>query len=244
MVGLRGIYQKLKFYYRINWTKTLYFNFKKFPFNTAKKLPVYFYGKVKFQSIRGNVIIEGTIKRGMIGFGQQYESSSCSKGTAEIFIEGVIKFKGYIQFGKDYFVYVASKGYLEMGHMSSLGSNGKIICYNSIVLGNFARIGFESQLMDSNFHQMIDTVTGEHFPITNPINIGSYNYIGNRVSIMPKTKTPNYCSIASNSLCNDDFSKYGENVLIGGLPARMLKINITRDWKHEVPILEQVLKIG
>ena len=52
-------YKKFKIYYSINWTKTLYFNFKKFPFSVAKQLPVFFYGSVKFTSIAGKIEIKG-----------------------------------------------------------------------------------------------------------------------------------------------------------------------------------------
>lgn len=235
------IIRKIRFYLSVNWTKTLYFNFKKFPFAIAKQLPVYFYGKVSFQNINGNVRIEAPIKRAMIGFGQKYETNTRANGTAEIFIEGTVTFKGHVQFGKDYFVYVSKDAYLEMGHMSSLGSNGKIICYNKIILGKFARIGFESQVMDSTFHQMIDTLTGHKYVMKSPIIIGSYNYIGNRVSIMSKTVTPDYCTISSSSFCNKDYATLGKNILIGGIPAKLLRANTSRDWDTEIPNLERFL---
>ena len=72
-MGLRQLYRNFKRKYNrhrsVNWGKTLYFNFKKFPLSTAMKLPVIFYGPVKFTNITGKVVIEGPVKRGMIGFG-------------------------------------------------------------------------------------------------------------------------------------------------------------------------------
>ena len=53
---------KISFVSKVNWIKTLYFNFRKFPFDVAIKLPLIFYGKVKFQSIRGEIIINAPIK--------------------------------------------------------------------------------------------------------------------------------------------------------------------------------------
>jgi len=221
----------------------LYFNFRKFPFNIAKKLPVFFYGKVKFTSITGIIRIEAPIKTGMIGFGQSYETNTIHKGFAEININGIIVFKGHVQFGKDYLIKIGNDAYCEMGHLSSLGSCGKIICMDSIVLGSYARLGFESQIMDSNFHKMYDTITGKEFPKTAPIIIGNYNYIGNRVSIMQNTKTPDFCTVASNSLCNKDYTNFQQNVLIGGIPAKLLKSNISRDWAGEEEDLKKALII-
>jgi hypothetical protein len=49
----RSIYQKLQFYYTVNWTKTLYFNFKKISFWVLlNNYLFFFYGSVKFTSIK------------------------------------------------------------------------------------------------------------------------------------------------------------------------------------------------
>ena len=146
---------------------------------------------------------------------------------------GKIIFNGKVQFGKDNFLYVKKGAVLEMGNKSSIGSRGKIICTESITFGNYARIGSESQVIDTNFHEMINTETNEVYKMTMPIVIGNYNFISNRVTLLSKTKTPNYCTIASNTLCNKDYTVLGENVLIGGIPAQLLNKNIKRNWEVE-----------
>ena len=80
---------------------------------------------------------------------------------------------------------------------------------------------------------MINTETNEVYKMTMPIVIGNYNFISNRVTLLSKTKTPNYCTIASNTLCNKDYTVLGENVLIGGIPAQLLNKNIKRNWEVE-----------
>jgi acetyltransferase-like isoleucine patch superfamily enzyme len=177
----------------------------------------------------------------MIGFGQPYELISRAKSKGQLVLDGRLVFKGHVQLGINYFVLVANEAYCELGHLASLASNGKIICKEKIILGDYARIGSESQLIDTNFHQMINTITLDKYPITAPIEIGDYNFVSNRVTIMQKTKTPNYCTIASNSLCNKDYSSFGENILIGGIPAKLLKENISRDWVGEQERLENNL---
>ena len=237
----RAFKRKWKFFWSVNWMKTYYFNYKKFPYSIARKLPVFFYGKVKFSSIKGDVIIDAPIKKAMIGFGQPYELVSRSKRTAQLVLDGTFVFKGHVQFGIDFFIFIAKDAYCELGHLASMASNGKIICKEKIVLGNYARIGSEAQLIDTNFHQMMNTLTGEKYPMTAPIELGDYNFVSNRVTIMQKTKTPSYCTIASNTLCNKDYSSFGKNILIGGIPAKLLKENISRDWEGEQERLEDNL---
>ncbi len=238
---LKKLYHWIKFQRSVNWYKTIYFNLKKFPIKIALKFPVYFYGKVKFTSLKGGIYIKAPIKRGMIGFGQAYEMKKKAKGISEFYLGGTLVFKGHVQFGKDCFIYIGKNAYSEFGNMASLGSDGKLICTYEIVLGNYARLGSESQLIDTTFHQLINTLNNEKYPMTNPISIGDFNYIGNRVSIMAKTVTPNYCTIASNSVTNKDYKFYGENVLIGGIPCRLIKENISRDWKGEQETMENLL---
>lgn len=237
----RTVKSKLHYYKKVNWIKTLYFNYKMFPFSIAKKTPVFFYGKVKFSSLEGKVVIDAPIKRGMIGFGQPYEFISRSKGTAELYLNGTLKCTGHIQFGKDYFIYIDTNGYLEMGHMASIASSGKIICKQHISFGTYARMGSESQVIDTNFHQMMHSETKEKYPMNGPIKIGAYNFISNRVSILRNTVTPSNCTIASNTLCTKDYSALGENILIGGVPAKLLKSNITRDWQGEEAMMLKYL---
>lgn len=230
---LRSVYHKFRFYYSVNWIKTIYFNFKKFPFQTAKKLPVFFYGKVCFQSIQGEVIINGPIKTAMIGFGQQFEIEIKSKGIAQLSLYGKLTFNGHAQLGKDVILYIGQDGECEFGYMTCLGSSVKVFCTHKIVLGDWSRVGHESQIMDTNFHPMINTLTGEQYPLKGPIHIGSYNAFSNRISIMPNTRTPDYCVVASNSLCNKDYTNLGSNILLGGIPAKLLKNNYSRDWENE-----------
>jgi acetyltransferase-like isoleucine patch superfamily enzyme len=239
----KKIISKLKFYYSINWTKTLFFNFSMLPYYSAKKIPILFYGKVKFTGLTGKVIIDSPIKFGMVGFGQKYEMFSVSKRNAQLTLNGTFIIKGHVQFGIDFFVYISKGATLEMGHLSSLGGSGKIICTNYIKLDDFARVGFESQIIDSNFHLMKDLDTGNVFPISNRIHLGKYNYVGNRVSIMQGTKTPDYCTIASSSLCNKYYSNLGENILIGGMPAKLIRNQIVRCWDEEIESLKSTLII-
>lgn len=228
---------------KVNWLKTIYFNFKKFDFETARKLPVVFYGPVKFLDISGEVIINAPVKMGMIGYGQPYEKNTKHRGIAEVAIEGKLIFNGYTQFGKDFFLYVGPNACLSFGNMSSMGSVGKIICTHKVTFGDYARLGSESQVIDTNFHPMIDVVTRKAEPMEGAVNLGSYNSAGNRVSIVKGTNTPDYCTISSSSLCNKDYTSLGQNIVIGGIPAKLLRTNITRDWENEKILLNHWLVV-
>lgn len=232
-----GAKRRFNFFTSVNWVKTIYFNFKMFPFETAKKLPVFFYGKVKFSSLEGKIIIEGPIKKAMIGFGQQFEFPTTSKGVAELSLNGTLCFKSNAHIGLDCAIAITKGAYCEFGFMGCLGSNVKLICTERIIIGEWCGIGYDSQIIDTNSHPMKNTETGEIYPMSSSIELGNYNAFSNAVSIMPGTKTPNNCVIASHSLCNKDYRNLGENILIGGTPAKLIKNNFARDWESEKELL-------
>lgn len=202
-------------------------------------MPVIFYGKVKFQSLKGEIIINGPIKRGMIGYGQYFEIAKKSKGTAEFSLMGKLVFNGPMHIGKDVFFSVGENAYCELGYMSCLGSDVKLICTDTIQIGDWSGIGYESQIIDTNSHPMKNSETGAFYPMTGPIFIGTHNAVSNRVSIMPNTRTPDFCVIASNTVTNKDYTSLGSNILIGGVPAKLLKNNYTRDWEGEKELLKK-----
>lgn len=226
-------YKKAKLFFSVNWLKTLYFNYKMLPFKQAVKLPFYFYGSIKFTSLRGTVRIDAPIKRGMIGFGQKFEKMSRAKGIAEIILKGELVFKGHAHFGKDVFFCVEKDAYCEFGFMGCLGSDVLLLCTNKIVIGSWAGIAYQSQVIDTNSHPMMNTLTGDQYPMSGEISIGNHNSISNRTTIMANTITPDHCVVASNSVCNKDYSVLGNNILIGGVPAKLIKNNYTRDWESE-----------
>ena len=242
--NLRNIKRKFNIARKVNWVKTLYFNFKMFPFSIAKKLPVFFYGSVKFTSLKGSIIIDAPLRIGMIGFGQPYEMTTMSCGIAELFLEGYMTFKGHVAFSKDVFLYIKKNAHFEIGHLSTIATKSKIICTHKISLGSFVQCGSETQFIDTNFHSMINTQTGIRYPMSAPIDIADYVYIGSRVTIMKHTVIPSYFTIASHSLTNKNYASLGSNTLIGGLPAKQLKGNISRDWEGERESLEKNLIIN
>jgi len=246
-MSIRPLYRKLKercrLFRKINWCKSLYFNFKYFSFSTARKLPVLFYGRVHFGKLKGRIILPEEIHMGMVGFGQPYELVTQARGIAQIHIEGQLIFKGYVQFGLDYLLHLGPEGILTMGHMSSVASLSKVICHQSISFGDYARLGSEAQVIDTNFHAMRTVSTNTPMPMRGPISIGAYNFVSNRVTFLQGAKTPNHCTVASNSLCTKDITALGENILVGGIPVKLLREDIDRDWTGEQSMLDKYLKL-
>ncbi len=87
---------------------------------------------------------------------------------------------------------------LELGPMSLLdirtesliGENVNIMHRKECKIGDYARIAFDSQIMDSDFHYMLDTETHEIKDCSKPVIIGICNWIGNRSTIKKEQLHP------------------------------------------------------
>lgn len=211
-----------------NWIAILYFNFKKLPFKQAIKLPFDFYYKVRFKNLKGKIIIKNeNIHRGMIKIGGQ-GSEMFPRNPVIIDISGTWIIKGITAVGIGSYIHVASSATLTTGNKVKLGALNKLYCEKSITLGDEIAFSWECQIFDTNFHYMKDLLSNKILEKDTLINIGSFNWIGNRCSIMKGTITPNNVIIASNSLCNKDYSLTPEFSVLAGSPAKVVKNNIKR----------------
>lgn len=226
---------KFLFFLSINWVSTLYFNFKMLPFSIAKKLPVVFYGKVKFTSLNGKVIINAPIRFRMVGFGENLEMIKRNFNKAELKIDGFFHINGNFSTGNDYVICINKDAILEIGEGTYLGSNTKIITTKKVNIGKYFRFGYESQISDSNYHYILDYETKKVRRIDKAIIIGDYCWIGNRSTIMRGTVTPKNLIVASNSLLNRDYTlDVEENSVIGGMPAKLIKKGVSRIFDAEL----------
>lgn len=214
-----------------NWIAILYFNFKMLPFKQAIHLPFDFYYKVRFECLKGKIVINPNIKlyRGIIKIGSRGSEMFPHTPTIINFRKGgQIYFNGITEIGIGTYIYVGDKGRLTLENRVRIGACNKLYCEKDITIGNEVDISWESQIFDTNFHFMENMENKQILEKDTPIRIGSYNWFGNRVNIMKGTQTPDHCIIASNSLCNKDYTSLPSYSLIAGSPAKLVKQGIRR----------------
>lgn len=221
---------------RLNLIKTLQVNFGLLPFKQALKLPVFIYGKVTIYSLRGKAIINGPITKGMIKLGYNTDYFSASKKSAMLFIDGLIIFNGCFGASVDYSLYVL--GTLELGNLSFIGNGTKIKCVHHIQIGDMLRMGFESQVFDTNFHYLRNAHTGKVYNKNAAVVIGSHCWIGNRTTIMKGTILPDYSIVAGNSLLNKDYANdVPQFPTFAGTPAKLIGAGNLRIYSVEEEML-------
>lgn len=238
--------EKLKTITQLNWIKTLYINFKMLPFADAIKLPIFVFSGCKMDLRSGVITFNTPIKRSTLKIGYRYETFNYNE-PVQFIVNGELEVNGTVWIGTGVHLSIAQGAKLSMGEMSSIGSCSSLTCCQSITFSDYARIGSFSEITDCNYHYMKDTTNGAIYPMNRPIFLGSKNYIGSRVAILPGTITPNNTTIAYGTVCNKDYRKIiPENSVIAGVPAKLVKENIVRifDFEKEDQITQYFKETG
>ncbi|WP_282124752.1 hypothetical protein [Algibacter mikhailovii] len=212
------------------------------PFKQAIKLPFDFYYKIRFENLSGKVILNtDKLHRGMIKIGAR-GSDMFSRNTTIIDLSGTLIFLGATEIGHGCLLKIERKGVVTFGYNVRLGALTKVFCSKEIIFGNEIDFSWECQVFDTNFHYLRNTTTNQIAPVSSNIRIGSYNWFGNRCTVMKGTITSDYMTIASNSLCNKSYLNIPNYSILGGYPAKLLCRNRERIFENIEDISNLKLK--
>lgn len=218
---------------QVNWFKTIYINFRMLPLKDAVKLPIIIWGGCRLALKGGRFVFEVPVKRAMLKIGYRYEDFYF-KEPAQIKIHGTFVVRGEVWMGSSVQLLVGSGATLTMGQLSSIGSCTSLICTKSVWFSDYSRVGGFSSISDSNYHYMKNVKDHSIHPFNRAVKIGSRNYIGSRVALLPGTVTPDNITVGYGSVCNRDYRNIiPENSIIAGVPAKLVKENIVRIFDSE-----------
>ena len=210
---------------------TIYFNFHYLPVRQAFKLPILLY-KPKFVKLKGKIIIDtSNIKTGMVKLGFSRVSIYPNNGIIFENKGGTIFFKGSCNIGNSSSISVGDIGHLVIGDGFSATTMLKLICYSSIQFKENVTVGWDNIFMDTDFHKMT-RLDGTSTKGYGSILIGCNNWFGLRCTMLKNTQTPDFCTIASNSVLNSKIDVKSYSV-IGGNPVTLKLEDIYMDNKND-----------
>lgn len=225
----------IKRFLKIGVFKTLYFNFKMLPFSQAIKLPFIISKYTNLYDLTGTIKLNCIPRPGLItiGFaGDDIVDSKSNRGFIDL--KGIIEFSGNANIGVGNTIKVGKYGFLSIGRDFTSNYNTRIICKKNIKFGNTVKIAWENIITDTSSHYVSYLDLKKYSSVNGFISIGDNIWIGARCTILQKTVLLNDIIVASNSLCNKDYTKFGNYVLIGGSPVKLIKSNVTRVFDKEL----------
>lgn len=109
----------------------------------------------------------------------------------------------------------------EQAHIAGTESNSKID------IGEDCMFAYGIDIRTGDSHSIIDTISRERINFAKDVFIGNHVWIATHVSIMKGVRILSNSVVATRSVVTKKFNN--ENILIGGMPAKILRDNITWD---------------
>jgi len=223
------------YFWRINWFKSIWLNFKALPFKQAIRIPIIVSWNTKIKNI-GKIEILNNLHPGMLIIGviklmafETYREPTIFSNKGTLFINGNVKFHPGVKCN------IYKGAVMTLGNHVGFGANTKIACSKSITIKDNVQVSWQSQIFDTDFHFLYNIAKERYYANSKPIVIGNNAFIGNGCTIAKGTIIPDGCVVSCISKVSGDFSEEGENLLISGNPAMVVKkgVSISSGWFPE-----------
>ncbi len=201
--------------------KTVFFNFRCFPFFLAIKMPVLISYKVKLVELHKNIIcFSCTPYRFMvkIGFGGSY--GVIERKSLICLEEGRITFNGKASFSDG--IVIRNNGEMFFGDNFWANKNCTFWCSKRIAFGDNVLLGWNIVLRDSDGHLLVEKNTAHE--VEGTIDIGNHCWICSECHILKNSGIGNDCVLGYGSLLTKQYKE--NNALLVGRPANLKKNNI------------------
>jgi len=118
-----------------------------------------------------------------------------------------------------------------VGKNSGIGDAHLAVTENetSISIGTNCMFAKGIEIRTGDSHSIFDNISGKRINFAKKVVIGDHVWIGSQVSVLKGAVVPNNSVVATRSVVTKCFSE--EGVLLGGIPAKVIKNNIS--WDRE-----------
>lgn len=163
--------------------------------------------------MKGNVKIgEGKIKFGMVRLGFPTVSLYPNTGIVYENHGGTIVFNGLCSIGNNSAISIGTKAIVEFGDRFAASTTLRLTSYNHITFGDKVCFGWDTLVMDTDFHKLTK-LSGGYSHGHAPVIIGSNNWFGNGCRIMKRTSTPDYCVVQGGTILSGPVSAPSYSVI-------------------------------
>lgn len=221
----RNISTRQLFLCFISLPKSLYVCLNLLPFKQACRIPILVHYRCKLLDVSGTCEFKRGCKFGSFSFGFGSISEVDSTDQIPILkVSGTISVSAPIRFGPGSRLINEKNAFLSLGR--SFLNSAKITISNCgrICIGDEFLSSWDTWIVDTNYHQIMDLSTKEIRKSAGTIIIGNHVWLGARSVIQKGAQIPDGCIIGSCSLVNKIIE--GSNLLLAGTPACPKRNNV------------------
>jgi len=159
--------------------------------------------------------------------GESLEIGLRYRGNTHRWDRTFLNVRGTLVFRRHYAIGRGCRFDIQKGGHASFGGgfvNGPttVVVTNRLDVGDGTIIGWACQIMDTDFHRVVDA--GSSRPTSAPISIGDHVWIGVGAILLKGVTIPSGCVVGAGSVVTSAFDE--ECCLIAGNPARVVKRGI------------------
>lgn len=167
--------------------------------------------------VQRNAVVDG---RGYFLLGKRWEGSAYMPSEFKLMSGASLTLNGIFLIHTGCSISVNSGGRLVVG--SGYASNNVTIdCFERVVIGQGVAISKGVTIRDSDSH----AINGKN-PVSAPITIGNHVWIGLNATILKGVSIGDGAVVAAGAMVTRDVPA---NALVGGVPAKVIKSNVTWD---------------
>ncbi len=208
----------------LSFPRTIYFNLRYLPLSQALKLPIWIANNVRIRNMyRGGITLQSGASLGLIRIGYHKVDAIdiySLHTVIDIHDGGKWILDSDAHIGHGAILCVKNGGTLKCGENFAISGTTSIVCSDNITIGNNVQFSWDTLVMDSDAHFILDK-DGSETNNTRPITIGNKVWIAAKTTILKGTTIGDNCVVGAASVLNKEY--IGDNSIIAGSPARIIK---------------------
>lgn len=202
--------------------KSFYVSWKLTSFKRAFHLPVKCRFNTKVVSCSGQLNGGGILS---IGFNRTGIFDAHYQ-RAILNVDGKLELNGNLNLGAGSRLEIGKSGTLVIGGLVANSAGVTICCHDRIEIGGKTVISWNTQIIDKDFHYILDIEKGATRSDHKPIKIGSGSWLCAGSIVLKGAILPDGCILSAGAVLNKAFEE--PNCLMLGNPAIVVKHNVTR----------------
>jgi acetyltransferase-like isoleucine patch superfamily enzyme len=207
--------------------KTVLFNFRYLPLRQAVKLPILVSHRVAICDFGGTVTLRGSARPAsvLLGFGN-VGVYDYRRARSVWQVVGNVTFEPPVRLGHGFKLSVV--GQLTFGAGFAAPAECRVSCFDRITFGRGIAMGWETLILDNDFHYMTTEGADERPAREAPIVIGDHVWICARTTILKGVEVADGVVVAAGSIVAGSVNE--QNALVGGNPARVIRSGVR--WSY------------
>ncbi|MBQ4184717.1 MAG: hypothetical protein II652_07235 [Bacteroidales bacterium] len=177
--------------------------------------------------MKGKIRLDCPVRPAILRLGENHLSISDTRFSRTIWdVSGMLILNGKASIGSGSKISIGKNGVLSLGSAFCISGETEIVCHKHICFGDDCLLSWDSLVMDTDFHQIVDSEGNTLNPPAD-VSIADHVWIGCRCLILKGVSIPADSVLAAGSVLTTDFVETHSIIAGQGSKAAVIKSGIS-----------------